>query len=73
MSYVPERRGNVDMIEEPIELRDVPVALRSDDMQVSSVYLAPDRTPLDITVEESYVHNTVTEVHGYEVVVFEES
>ena len=73
MSYVPERRGNVDMIEEPIELRDVQVALRSDDMQVSSVYLAPDRTPLDFTVEESYVHTTVPEVHGYAVVVFEES
>jgi hypothetical protein len=49
------------------------VALRSDDMQVSSVYLAPDRTSLDFTVEDGYVRTTVPEVHGYAVVVFEES
>jgi hypothetical protein len=73
MSYVPERRGGtVDMIEEPIELRDVPVALRADGRAVKSVYLAPDRTALAFEVQDGYVQTTVPVVNGYAVVVFEE-
>ncbi len=73
MSYVPERRGStVDMIEEPIELRDVPVALRADGRSIKSVYLAPDKTPLDFEVKDGYVHTTVPVVNGYAVIVFEE-
>jgi hypothetical protein len=73
MSYVPERRGtSVDMIEEPIELRDVPVALRADGGEVKSVYLAPDRVPLAFAVRDGYVHTTVPKVNGYAVVVFED-
>ncbi|NSW55770.1 MAG: beta-galactosidase trimerization domain-containing protein [Armatimonadetes bacterium] len=72
MSYVPERRGNsVDMIEERIELRDVPVALRADGREVASVYLAPDRAPLSFEVRNGYVHTTVPKVDGYAMVVFE--
>lgn len=72
MSYVPERRGDrVDMIEEPIELRDVTVALRAD-RPVSRVYLAPERTPLDSKTRDGYVHTTVPVVNGYAMVVFEE-
>lgn len=73
MSYVPERRGNnVDMIEEPIQLRDVPVALRADGRDIKSVYLAPSREPLPFELRDGYVHTTVPQVDGYAVVVFEE-
>ncbi len=73
MSYVPERRGGtVDMIEEPIELRDVSVALRTGEQAVKSVYLAPDRTPLAFEAQDGYVQTTVPVVNGYAVVVFEE-
>ncbi len=73
MSYVPERRGaSVDMIEEPIELRDVEVTVRSDGKDVRSVYLAPDKTPLQFEETDGYVHTTVPSVNGYAVVVFEE-
>jgi hypothetical protein len=73
MSYVPERRGSsVDMIEEPIELRDVSVALRADGADVKSVYLAPGKEPLAFELKDGYVHATVPVVNGYAVVVFEE-
>jgi hypothetical protein len=72
-SYVPERRGpNVDMIEERIELREVPVALRVDGRAVKSVYLSPDRTPLPFEVRDGYAHTTLPTVDGYAVVVFEQ-
>ncbi|HQK94468.1 MAG TPA: beta-galactosidase trimerization domain-containing protein [Armatimonadota bacterium] len=73
MSYVPERRGDtVDMIEEPIELRDVAVSLRADGREVRSVYLAPDRQPLTFSLRDGYLHTVVPQVRGYAVVVFEE-
>lgn len=73
MSYVPERRGpNVDMIEEPIELREVPVALRADGRDITSVYLAPDAEALPFEVRDGYVHTTVPRVNGYAMVVVEE-
>jgi len=73
MSYVPERRGDtVDMIEEPIELRDVGVALRADGREVKSVYLAPGREPLTFSLRDGYLHTVVPQVKGYVVVVFEE-
>jgi len=73
MAYVPERRGNsVDMIEEPIELHGVQVALRTDGRDVKSVYLAPDREPLAFELRDGYVHASVPVVTGYAVVVFEE-
>lgn len=72
MSYVPERRGDsMDMIEEPIELRDVPVALRADGREIQQVYLAPNREPLPFEMRDGYVHTTVPMVQGYAVVVFE--
>lgn len=72
-SYIPERRGNVDMIEEPIELREVKVALRADGKQVTKAYLAPSGRDLAILpTDDGYLHVTVPEVKGWAVVVFEE-
>lgn len=72
LSYVPEKRGAmVEMIEEPIELRDVVVALRSDGKKPKAVYLAPDRQPLDFKVKNGYVQFTVPELRGHAVAVVE--
>lgn len=71
-SYIPERRGNVDMIEERLELRDVAVALRADGKQVKSVYLAPSGEALPFELKDGYIHTTVPKIDGYAVVVFEE-
>lgn len=73
LSYVPERRGAaVDMIEEPIELREVVVSLRIDDRRPVRAYLAPNREELPLEQVEGYVQTVVPWVNGYAVVVFEE-
>ena len=73
LSYVPEKRGpNTDMIEEPIQLRNVEVSLRANGREPSSVYLAPERVELPWEHRDGYVHVTVPEMSGYAMVVFEE-
>lgn len=74
LSYVPERRGpSIDMIEEPIELRDVQVSLRLDGRIPSRVYLAPDHKELHFTIRNGYVNTAIPLHHGYSMVVFEEA
>ena len=73
LSYVPERRGpNTDMIEEPIELRDVAVALRADGREPKRVYLVPGEEELPFEVSDGYVQATVPSMPGHVVVVFEQ-
>lgn len=73
LAYVPERRGErVDMIEEPIELRDVKVALRVDGRKPGAVYLAPDREELACEVHDGYAWVTLPEMSGHAMVVFED-
>jgi len=71
-AYVPERRGlSIDMIEEPIALRDVVVRLRLDGGALQRAYLAPAETALECRVAGGYATVTVPEFRGYAVVVFE--
>lgn len=73
LSYVPERRGpNMDMIEEPIELREVALALRTGERPPRRVYLAPEERELEWEIRDGYVWTSVPAVPGYAVVVFEE-
>lgn len=73
LSYVPERRGpNVDMIEEPIELRNVDLALRSDKRAVKRVYLAPESTDLEFEIADGYMQTSIPALSGYAMVVVEE-
>jgi hypothetical protein len=72
LSYVPERRGpTVDMIEEPVELRNVSVALRADDSRPTRVYLAPSRQQLPLGSAQGYSTTLIPVVPGYAMVVFE--
>jgi len=72
LSYVPERRGeNIDMIEEPIELREVSIALRLDGRKPERVYLAPTEQELPFKTENGYIQITVPSVNGYTLIVFE--
>lgn len=74
LSYVPERRGSsTDVIEEPVELRNVHLALRSDGRRPKRVYLAPARESLAWVLRDGYVEITVPVVAGYAMVVVEES
>jgi len=73
LAYVPERRGtSVDMVEEPIEVREVSVALRVEGRQPRRVYLAPSGENLPFETADDYVRVRVPVVPGYAMVVFEE-
>jgi hypothetical protein len=70
LSYVPELRGKCQMVEEPVVLHNVKVAMRLA-QKSERVYLAPDKTPLEFQTSGNYVEVTVPEVNGYGMLVFE--
>jgi hypothetical protein len=73
LAYLPEARGaGVNMIEEPLDLRDVELHLRLDGRVPRQVYLAPQQEPLACRVEGTYATVTIPRVRGWAVVVFEE-
>ncbi|MFH1970346.1 MAG: beta-galactosidase trimerization domain-containing protein [Verrucomicrobiota bacterium] len=73
MAYLPEARGaGVNMIEEPLELRDFEVRLRLDGRVPQKVYLAPDRKKLDLRLDGNYAVVRIPLVKGWAVAVFEE-
>jgi hypothetical protein len=72
LSYIPELRGaSTQMIEEPIELHDVNIALRNDGIIPSSVYLAPEKKMLPFEITDSYITINIPVSKGYSLVVFE--
>ena len=73
LAYVPESRGaGVNMIEEPLELRDFALQLRIDGPAPKRVYLAPSRESLPFLVEDGYARVVVPRVCGWAAVVFED-
>ncbi len=73
MNYVPERRGaSIDMIEEPIESRDVRISLAIEDCTVKKAYLAATGENLKLSVKDGYAEVTIPIVKGWVVVVFVE-
>jgi hypothetical protein len=74
MGYVPERRGPaIDMIEEPIEMRDVRIGLVIKGKGVRRAYLAPSRTELPVDVRDGYAFVTVPAVRGWSLLVFDDA
>ena len=71
LSYVPEMRGNTQMIEEPVKLNDVKISLRIDGKAPKKVYITPSMKPLRYKVENGYINVTVPECNGYSLIVFE--
>jgi len=72
LTYLPELRGQkLQMIEEPITVEGIGLALRNDGHKVKRVYLAPAREALAFHAEGDYIHVTVPKVRGYQIVVFE--
>jgi hypothetical protein len=73
LTYVPELRGsNTEMIEEPIELRDVKISLRNDGKTPKKVYLAPEKKSLPFKLIDGYVNVTIPVSKGYSLIVFED-
>jgi hypothetical protein len=72
MNYVPERRGvATDMIEEPIESREVRLSLALEERTVKRAYLAPSGEGLVLSVKDGYAEVTIPVVKGWAVAVFE--
>ncbi len=71
LSYAPIRRTRtIDIVEEPVVLREVVVRLRADKAP-RQVYLAPQRTEVAFEFANGFVQFTVPEVNGYQVVAVE--
>ena len=72
LTYLPELRGaKLQMIEEPITVEGIELALRNDGHQVKRVYLAPGGEALAFRAGGDYAYVTVSKVRGYQMVVFE--
>jgi hypothetical protein len=72
LSYLPEMRGDTQMIEEPIELDNITLSLCHDDRNFKNIYLAPKKVRLSYTLEGDYVHINVPKSKGYSLLVIEE-
>jgi len=71
LAYVPELRGaKLQIIEEPLIVEGLELALRNDGHKVQRVYLAPGREALAFHAEGDYTYVTVPKVQGYQMVVF---
>ena len=71
LSYVPELRGDTQIVEESIKLADVKISLRKDKEKISKVYLAPEKQELPFSTENGYIQVALPEVNGYAMIVFE--
>jgi hypothetical protein len=71
LHYSAERRArDLDLIEDIVPLRDVAVSLQRG-AAPKSVYLAPERTPLEFTYEGGRVSIVVPEVRGHAMIALE--
>lgn len=61
----------MQIIEEPVLLKDIGIGLRTDGQKVKKVYLAPSEEEIEFKVEKNYTLVTIPEVIGYQMVVFE--
>ena len=65
MSFVRERRGELDIVEDAMPLVDLPISIRTD-RPPKSVELAPHGERLDHEYRDGYatVHVTLRDGHG---------
>ncbi len=72
LAYAPELRGRAtQVIEEPLDLREVTVWLRRDGRPVRSARLALSGAPLPVRTRGEYDGVVVPRVRGYELLVLE--
>ena len=72
LAYCPEKRCEAMALEDRITLMETEFSLRIDnDKQVKSVYLAPDRTPLEWELDGNYCKVKVPRIDGYALIVVE--
>ncbi|GAC1394897.1 MAG: hypothetical protein NVSMB65_13250 [Chloroflexota bacterium] len=71
LHYVPRRTTpDLDLVDDVIPLHDVALAVRAD-WTPRAAYTAPDRAPLEVTMDGPYARVTVPRVDGHAMVVLE--
>jgi hypothetical protein len=71
LTYVPEARGRMTVIEEPVTVNDATISLRTNDLSLQRAYLAPSREKLTMTRDGDYVTIRIPRIAGYQMIVFE--
>lgn len=71
LAYLPEKRGEAMVVEEPLSIRDVTLKVLSGNRECVKAYLAPERTPLEFKTEGKYISLKLPEMRGYSLVVLE--
>ena len=71
LAYLPELRGQIQIVEEELLCKDVKISLQDNEAEISKVYLAPDKTPCKFELNNNYIELNLPEVKGYMMVVFE--
>jgi len=71
LHYVPQRRTpDLDLVEDVVGLDNVGLAVRTE-WQPSAAYLAPQRSPLAVTMDGVYACMVVPHIEGHAMVVLE--
>lgn len=69
MCFCPERRAdNLDIVEDPIPLVDMPIAVKTG-KEPKRVFLAPNERDLDFEYRDGYTHTKVTVLDGHALLV----
>jgi len=71
IAYAPEKRADTAVVEDPLAVANGEFLVRTGNRPVASVYLAPDRAPVEFRVEGDYIRVKLPVFEGYTVVVFE--
>ncbi len=72
LSYLPELKGEkMQIIEEPILIKDAAIGLRNGGRKVKKTYLPLSAGELEFSTEDDYTWVKLDEISGYELVVFE--
>ena len=72
LSYIPEMRGETQIIEEPIVLYNMKIKLRIDGKVPKKVYMMPEDNSLPFELTDSYIEVTIPSTKGYSLIVFEQ-
>jgi len=74
LSYMPELRGEkTQIIEEPLQINDVAIALRCDGMKPVHARLEPEGKELEMTNHDGYTQVTIPRMSGHALVVVQYS
>ena len=71
LTYIPERRGEVNIIEEPVEVTDIDMKLKLDNKEIKKVYDVSQGKEYSFKIENNYVLIKVPYIKGYSIIVFE--